>query len=125
MLSGSNWLGPPELVLTTRRPPEWPPDRSEAATKGNAGLQPGYPSGMSVASVARRWAARPPHLAKLDPRAKKARRKFLHAFPDGYRDETYLDWERNYKWNAHQRWESVLAKDAFRTLLDDGRHADV
>ena len=55
----------------------------------------------------------------------KCRRKFLKYFPGGFADETYLDWERNYKWNAHQQWQTVLNQNAFRTLLRDGAHADI
>jgi hypothetical protein len=49
--------------------------------------------------------------------AERARRKFLRAFPGGFRDETYLDWERNYKWNAHQAWETLLNESDFRARL--------
>jgi hypothetical protein len=59
------------------------------------------------------------------PAANRCRRKFLKSFPDGFRDETYLDWERNYKWNAHLAWEEVLNKDAFCSLLRAGQHAAV
>ena len=33
------------------------------------------------------------------------RRKFLKFFPGGFRDEKYIAWERDYKWNAHTKWE--------------------
>jgi hypothetical protein len=36
--------------------------------------------------------------------AERCRRKFLRFFPGGFEDETYYDWERGYKWEAHQRW---------------------
>ncbi len=49
--------------------------------------------------------------------AQRCRRKFLRAFPDGFRDETYLDWERDYKWATHQRWQSVLNEAQFALLL--------
>ena len=49
--------------------------------------------------------------------AAKWRRKFLRFFPKGFRDETYLAWERGYKWNAHERWEEQLNRDAFAKLL--------
>ena len=52
----------------------------------------------------------------------RCRRKFLRFFPGGFRDETYLDWERNYKWEAHERWESVLGRAAYRGLLADGAY---
>jgi hypothetical protein len=50
--------------------------------------------------------------------ALKARRKFLRAFPGGFRDETYLDWERGYKWSAHRRWRDVLSEPTFRRMID-------
>ena len=46
----------------------------------------------------------------------RARRKFLRAFPGGFRDETYLDWERDYKWQAHLRWQENLSEANFRRL---------
>ncbi|HEU4598012.1 MAG TPA: hypothetical protein VFS10_22990 [Pyrinomonadaceae bacterium] len=49
--------------------------------------------------------------------AERCRKKFLRYFPGGFRDETYLDWERDYKWEAHERWEEALGKDEFRRLL--------
>ena len=57
--------------------------------------------------------------------ALKCRRKFLRFFPGGFADETYIDWERGYKWEAHQRWMSALAPDAFRALLRERRFADI
>jgi hypothetical protein len=55
----------------------------------------------------------------------KARRKFLRHFPKGFRDETYLDWERDYKWNAHLRWQDNLSEATFRRLLADGQFAEI
>jgi hypothetical protein len=43
--------------------------------------------------------------------------KFLRIFPGGFRDETYLEWERNYKWEAHREWEDQLGKPRFLALL--------
>jgi hypothetical protein len=51
--------------------------------------------------------------------ALKARRKFLRAFPGGFQDETYLDWERDYKWNAHRRWRDALSEASFRRMIDE------
>jgi hypothetical protein len=47
----------------------------------------------------------------------RARRKFLRAFPGGFRDETYVDWERDYKWRAHLRWQEELSEASFRRLI--------
>jgi hypothetical protein len=52
--------------------------------------------------------------------ARNCRRKFLRFFPGGFTDETYLEWERNYKWAAYERWCSVLRRNTFRSLLDCG-----
>ena len=49
--------------------------------------------------------------------ALRCRRKFLRIFPSGFRDETYLAWERGYKWDAHCRWNALLNPKEFRSLL--------
>ena len=49
--------------------------------------------------------------------AREARRKFLRFFPGGFYDQKYIDWERGYKWAAHQAWEHTLNQDEFRRLL--------
>jgi len=56
---------------------------------------------------------------------RRARRKFLGYFPDGFRDETYIDWERDYKWQAARRWQAELNRTEMRDLLDHGRHDEV
>jgi hypothetical protein len=53
----------------------------------------------------------------LPTSALRCRRKFLRFFPGGFADETYIDWERGYKWDAHERWMAVLAPGSFRALL--------
>jgi hypothetical protein len=55
----------------------------------------------------------------------RAMRKFYRVFPSGFRDETYLAWERDYKWLAHQEWEQHLNVSALRQALDDGRYLDI
>lgn len=52
--------------------------------------------------------------------AERCRSRFLRFFPDGFSDETYLAWERNYKAEAHERWSAELGRSAFRALLDAG-----
>jgi len=58
------------------------------------------------------------------PGASKCRRHFLRYFPDGFADQQYLDWERNYKWDAHQRWEKDLDRATFRGLLRQREFAE-
>jgi hypothetical protein len=55
----------------------------------------------------------------------KCRRKFLRFFPKGFYDEKYVDWERGYKWEAHERWEDTLGPAQLRQLLKEGEHAEV
>ncbi len=55
----------------------------------------------------------------------RCRKKFLRYFPGGFADETYLDWERNYKWQAHERWEEQLGRDELRALLRAGEHVEI
>ena len=57
--------------------------------------------------------------------AARCRRKFLKYFPGGFQDETYIDWERGYKWQAHLRWQQELSKRELRALLRDNRHAEI
>jgi hypothetical protein len=56
---------------------------------------------------------------------RRGRAKFLRYFPNGFRDPLYEDWERGYKWAAHQRWNETLGKSSFRKLLKDGKHREI
>ena len=47
----------------------------------------------------------------------RCRRKFLRLFPKGFADETYLSWERDYKWETHERWQDALSQEEFSRLL--------
>ena len=69
-------------------------------------------------------AARPHRPASSRSLAARCRRKFLRFFPGGFRDETYLSWERDYKYHAHDQWEAQLGRDKFAALLKEGRHAE-
>ena len=57
--------------------------------------------------------------------ALQCRRKFLRFFPKGFHDAKYLDWERNYKWAAHERWNEELDRPVYRALLRDGEFAEI
>ena len=50
--------------------------------------------------------------------AQRCRRKFLRVFPDGFSDETYIAWEREYKVLAHRRWQTSLARPLYEALLE-------
>ncbi len=62
---------------------------------------------------------------RLTPAAERCRRKFLRFFPDGFRDETYFDWERGYKQSAHEQWEEQLGQFTFRSLLKKGEFTEI
>jgi hypothetical protein len=61
----------------------------------------------------------------LSPSALRCRRKFLKFFPAGFQDETYLDWERNYKWDAHERFCTTLRRASLLSALDAGDYESV
>ena len=62
---------------------------------------------------------------KLTRAAQRCRAKFLRFFPDGFQDETYIDWERGYKQEAHEKWEASLGKSKYLTLLRDGNYDEI
>src|ERR1700730_8456008 len=55
----------------------------------------------------------------------QCKRKFLRFFPQGFRDETYMDWERGYKWRAHQEWQAVLNRKAYQAKLSQGKFLEI
>lgn len=55
----------------------------------------------------------------------RCRRKFLRFFPKGFRDETYLAWERDYKLETHRRWEKALNRNEFSRLLAEGKYTEI
>ena len=60
------------------------------------------------------------HLYSRERGARRCRRRFLHFFPDGFRDQTYQAWERDYKVNAHREWNRVLNQSLHKALLRRG-----
>lgn len=54
----------------------------------------------------------------------RCKKKFLRVFPDGYLDEKYIAWERDYKWQAHLSWKHQLNRGEFEQLLDN-KHYEV
>ena len=78
-------------------------------------------SGVEASRVLRAPSSRP----GISSPALRCRRKFLRFFPQGFRDPTYLEWERNYKVAAHRRWEESLGEAEFRKLLRLGRGPEI
>jgi hypothetical protein len=62
---------------------------------------------------------------QLPREAIRCKRKFLRFFPGGFQDETYFDWERGYKWRAHEQWQEQLSKSEMKRLISSGDFAEV
>ncbi|MBA3665729.1 MAG: hypothetical protein H0W61_16220 [Bacteroidetes bacterium] len=62
---------------------------------------------------------------KISIKKKRSLKKFLHFFRKGFQDQKYLDWERNYKWNAHKVWEEQLNEKEFKRLLDNEEYHEI
>ncbi|HEV7920918.1 MAG TPA: hypothetical protein VGR02_09040 [Thermoanaerobaculia bacterium] len=62
---------------------------------------------------------------RIPPAAQRCRRKFLRFFPEGFHDETYIDWERGYKAAAHDAWESALGRFELRSLMKKGDFGEI
>ena len=46
-------------------------------------------------------------------------------FPEGFLDRKYIDWERGYKWKAHQQWIEGLNRRTDRALLQEHRFTEI
>jgi hypothetical protein len=57
--------------------------------------------------------------------AMRCRRKFLRHFPGGFRDDTYISWEREYKVQNHGRWQEALHQEEYSRLLRDGMYREI
>jgi len=62
---------------------------------------------------------------RYSPQVLRCRQKFLRFFPHGFKDETYLAWERDYKWKAHEEWKSFLDRSTWESFLDDGKYFEI
>jgi hypothetical protein len=71
-------------------------------------------------------ARKPSDRGSLRARALAAgKRRFLEIFPGRFRDETYLAWEREYKWEAHRAWEATLGRREWEALRRAGDQQEV
>jgi hypothetical protein len=51
--------------------------------------------------------------------------KFLRHYPNGFSDLEYLRCERNYKLDAHQKWNEILNQSEFERLLDEEQYSEI
>jgi len=49
---------------------------------------------------------------------KRCKRKFIYYFPKGYHGEKFISWEREYKLEAHIRFQEAFNRAAYKTLLN-------
>jgi hypothetical protein len=80
---------------------------------------------MPTATILR---PRPPgrsRQAGLTPAARRCRRHFLEYFPEGFRDEVYVETERAFKWNAHRDWAAELDATTYQELLDAESYEEI
>jgi hypothetical protein len=67
-------------------------------------------------------------LLQKDPVQKariKCRKKFLYYFKKGFKDTTYVAWERQYKLDAHFQFQQILNKEAFSELLKQKKYMEI
>jgi hypothetical protein len=55
----------------------------------------------------------------------RCRKKFLYYFKKGFDDQTYKEWERNYKLDAHFKFQEELNKEAFQKLLKQHSYDEI
>src|SRR3954470_13574896 len=60
-----------------------------------------------------------------ESRLPAAKRRFREIFPAGFRDPTYLDWERGYKWAAHLAWQRELDRTTWARLLAAKEYTEI
>jgi hypothetical protein len=92
------------------------------------GTFPAWSSAMASRVLrASNEAVRPHRIGRGSPTmaAMRCRRKFLRYFKQGYRDATYVAWEREYKAAAARRFRELLGIAELRGLLRDGNYSEV
>lgn len=67
-------------------------------------------------------------LSTKDPTEKarmRCRKKFLYYFKKGYSDPKYIDWERQYKLDAHFQFQQALNKREYERLLLARKYSEI
>ena len=55
----------------------------------------------------------------------RCRRKFLRYFKAGFYDPTYMAWERDFKWEAHLRWQREFGREEFAQLIAAAQYDEI
>jgi hypothetical protein len=53
------------------------------------------------------------------------KKRFLRFFPKAFRDQRYLDWERQYKMVSHDLWNELLNQKEYASLLRRREFAEI
>ena len=56
---------------------------------------------------------------------KRCLKKFLHYFRQGYHDPKYIDWERQYKLDAHFQFQQQLNREDYAKLLREKKYEQI
>ncbi|GAC1420701.1 MAG: hypothetical protein NVS9B7_01320 [Flavisolibacter sp.] len=56
---------------------------------------------------------------------KECKKKFLYYFKNGFNDNTYISWERQYKLDAHLLFQQDLNKQAYERLIQQKKYSDI
>jgi hypothetical protein len=67
-------------------------------------------------------------LSSRDPVQKariRCRKKFLYYFKKGFSDPTYIDWERQYKLDAHFQFQQYLSRVEYQRLLTARKFSEI
>jgi hypothetical protein len=56
---------------------------------------------------------------------KRCLKKFLYYFKKGFRDQKYIDWERQYKLDAHFQFQQDLGKESYTKLLQQKKFEEI
>jgi len=64
-------------------------------------------------------------LISLSKNKLKLKHKFLKHFPKGFADKKYIAWERDYKWQAHLKFEELLNRNEFERLLKEHNYREI
>lgn len=51
--------------------------------------------------------------------------KFRRFYPGGFSDPKYLRQERDYKFEAHEKWRELLSREEFERLLDEQQYPEI
>lgn len=61
----------------------------------------------------------------LTPSIELLKSDFIRRFPRGFEDPEFLERERDYKVDAHERLKETLGRAAMKTMIHDGQHEEL